>query len=122
MRVAHWIQLNIGALGNEGVQKLARCLKHQLQHWAHFAFVSAFSQHSSECLCVWLIGFSSVLGRDVIKENYRPDVRGRRPDVRPHLRSPRGRGFTRGRVFTVRPRGKNRARADMGVREDAKMK
>jgi hypothetical protein len=58
-----------------------------------------------------------------LEENYRPDVRGRRPDVRarrPDVRArprlPRGRGFTRGRVFTVRGRGKNRVRADARVR------
>jgi hypothetical protein len=44
-----------------------------------------------------------------LEENYRPDVR-----ARPRL--PRGRGFTRGRVFTVRGRGKNRVRADARVR------
>jgi hypothetical protein len=67
MRVAHWIELSIGALGNEGVPKLAGCLKHQLQYSAHFAFVSAFSQHSGECLCVWLIGFNSILGPSVTR-------------------------------------------------------
>jgi hypothetical protein len=60
--------------------------------------------------------------RDVIKDEigrklqsgrpFRPDVRGRRPDVRVRPRLPRGRGFTRGQVFTVRGRGKNRVRAD----------
>jgi hypothetical protein len=49
-----------------------------------------------------------------IRRPFRPDVHGRRPDVRPCLRLPRGRGFTRGRVFTVRGRSKNRVRADMG--------
>jgi hypothetical protein len=59
-----------------------------------------------------------------LDENYCPDVRGRRPDVRLHPRLPRGRGFTCGRVFTVRrcagvdPRGPAlvwtwRGRADM---------
>jgi hypothetical protein len=38
MHVAQWIQLSVGALDKEGFLKLARCLKHQLQHWAHFAF------------------------------------------------------------------------------------
>jgi hypothetical protein len=68
-------------------------------------------------------------GRDVIKDDFggklpsgrpfrpdvrgcRPDVRGCRPDVRARPRLPRGRGFTRGRVFTVCRRGKNRFRAD----------
>jgi hypothetical protein len=37
-----------------------------------------------------------------LEENYRPDVHGSRPDIRPCLRLPHGRGFTRGRVFTVR--------------------
>jgi hypothetical protein len=53
------------------------------------------------------------LGTDVIKDDFggklpsgRPDVHGRRPDVRPRPRLPRG------RVFTVRRRGKNRVRAD----------
>jgi hypothetical protein len=39
MCVSQWIELNVGALGNEVVPKLARCMKHQLQHWAYFAFV-----------------------------------------------------------------------------------
>jgi hypothetical protein len=53
--------------------------------------------------------------RDVIKDDFggklpsgrpfRPDVRGRRPDIRARLR-----------VFTVRRRGKNRVRADACVR------
>jgi hypothetical protein len=38
MVVTQWIELSIGALGNEGVLKLAGCFKHQLQHQAHFAF------------------------------------------------------------------------------------
>jgi hypothetical protein len=42
MHVAQWIVLSNGALDNEGVQKLAGCLKHQLQHWAHFAFFFHF--------------------------------------------------------------------------------
>jgi hypothetical protein len=66
--------------------------------------------------------------RDVIKDDFggklpsgcpfRPDVRGRRPNVRVRPRLPRRRGFTcgrvftRGRVFTVCRRGKNRVRAD----------
>jgi hypothetical protein len=32
MYVAQLIELNVGALGNEGIHKLAGCLKHQLQH------------------------------------------------------------------------------------------
>jgi hypothetical protein len=40
-----------------------------------------------------------------LEENYRPDV-----CARPRL--PRGRGFTRGQVFTVCRRSKNRVRAD----------
>jgi hypothetical protein len=57
----------------------------------------------------------SALGRDVIKDEIGgklPSGRPFRPDVRGHPRLPRGRGFTRGRVFTVRGRGKNRVRAD----------
>jgi hypothetical protein len=42
MLVAQWIELSVGALGNEGVPKSARCLKHQLQHWAHFALFYTF--------------------------------------------------------------------------------
>jgi hypothetical protein len=38
MVVVQWIGISVGALSNEGVPKLAGCLKHQLQHWAHFAF------------------------------------------------------------------------------------
>jgi hypothetical protein len=52
-------------------------------------------------------------GRDVIKDDFGGKLpSGRRPDVRPHLRLPRGRSFIRGRVFTVRQRGKNRVCAD----------
>jgi hypothetical protein len=36
--MAQWIELSVGALSDEGVVKLAGCLKHQLQHWAHFVF------------------------------------------------------------------------------------
>jgi hypothetical protein len=43
MRVAQWIELSVGALGNEGIPKLVGCLKHQLQHWAHFAILISFS-------------------------------------------------------------------------------
>jgi hypothetical protein len=67
MHVAQWIELNVGALGNEEVPKLAGYLKHQLQHWAYFAFYFPVSQHSGESLCVWLNGFSSVLGPAVMK-------------------------------------------------------
>jgi hypothetical protein len=52
-----------------------------------------------------------------------PSGRPFRPDVRARPRLPRGRGFTRGRVFTTRGRvfsvcgrGKNRVRADARVR------
>jgi hypothetical protein len=38
MHVAQWIELSVGALDNKGIPKLVGCLKHQLQHWAHFAF------------------------------------------------------------------------------------
>jgi hypothetical protein len=38
MRTAQWIELSVGALNNKGVPKLDGCLKHQFQHWAHFAF------------------------------------------------------------------------------------
>jgi hypothetical protein len=41
---------------------------------------------------------------------------GRRPDVHPRARLPRGRGFTRGQVFTVRGRDENRVRAEAGPR------
>jgi hypothetical protein len=54
-------------------------------------------------------------GQDVIKDDFGgklPSGRPFRPDVRPSPRLPHGRGFTRGRVFTVRRRGKNRVRAD----------
>jgi hypothetical protein len=42
MPVAQWIELSDGALGNEGIPKLAGCLKHQLKHWTHFAFFFHF--------------------------------------------------------------------------------
>jgi hypothetical protein len=68
---------------------------------------------------------SSLVAKDVIKDDFggklpsgrpfRPDVRGRRPDVRPRPHLSCGRDFTRGRVFTVRRRGKNRVRADAGA-------
>jgi hypothetical protein len=54
------------------------------------------------------------LPRDVIKDDFGgklPFGRPFRPDVRARPRLPRGRGFTRGRVFTVRRCGKNRVRA-----------
>jgi hypothetical protein len=57
--------------------------------------------------------------RDVIKDDFGgklPSGRPFRPDVRARPRLPRGRGFTRERVFTVRRRGKNRIRADARVR------
>jgi hypothetical protein len=60
-----------------------------------------------------------VCTRDVIKDDFEgklPSGRPFRPDVRARPRLPRGRGFTCGRVFTVRQRGKNRVRADAGVR------
>jgi hypothetical protein len=54
--------------------------------------------------------------RDVIKDDFRGKLpSGRRPDVRARPCLPRGRRFTRGRVFTVRGRGKNRVRADARV-------
>jgi hypothetical protein len=66
------------------------------------------------------------VSRDVIKDDFegklqsgrpfRPDVRVRPPDVRARPRLSRGRGFTRGRVFTVRRRGKNRIRANVRQR------
>ena len=52
MCVAQWTELSIGALGNKGLPKLARCLKHYLQNWVHFAFYFSFSQYSREFLCV----------------------------------------------------------------------
>jgi hypothetical protein len=53
--------------------------------------------------------------RDVIKDDFGgklPSGRPFRPDVRTRPRLPCGRGFIRGRIFTVRRRGKNRVRAD----------
>jgi hypothetical protein len=44
-----------------------------------------------------------------LEENYHPDVAA-------CLRLPRGRGFTRGQIFTVRRRGKNRVRADEKIK------
>jgi hypothetical protein len=41
--MAQMIELSVGALTNEEVPKLAGCLKHQLQHWAHFAFIFSCS-------------------------------------------------------------------------------
>jgi hypothetical protein len=67
MRVAHWIQLSVGALGNKGVPKLAGCLKHQLQHWAHFAIFLLFSKHFGEFQCVWLNALSSVMEPSVTR-------------------------------------------------------
>jgi hypothetical protein len=57
--------------------------------------------------------------RDVIKDEIGgklPSGRPFRPDVRARPRLPRGCGFTRGRVFTVRGRGKNRVRTDAAQR------
>jgi hypothetical protein len=56
--------------------------------------------------------------RDVIKDEIGgklPSGRPFHPDVRARPRLPRGPGFTRGQVFTVRERGKNRVRADMSA-------
>jgi hypothetical protein len=56
-----------------------------------------------------------IMPRDVIKDVFGwklPSGRPFRPDVCPRPRLPRGRGFTRGRIFTVRGRSKNRVRAD----------
>jgi hypothetical protein len=63
--------------------------------------------------------------RDVIKDEIGgklPSGRPFRPDVRARPRLPRGRGFTRGWVFTVRGRGKNRVRADAQVRPRGRKK
>jgi hypothetical protein len=38
MGVVQWIELRVGALGNEEVPKLAECLKHQLQYHGHLSF------------------------------------------------------------------------------------
>jgi hypothetical protein len=60
----------------------------------------------------------SVLHRDVIKDDFGgklPSGRPFHPDVRPRPRLPGGRGFTRGRVFTICRRRKNCVRADAGV-------
>jgi hypothetical protein len=67
MCVAQWIELSVGALNKEGIPKLAGCLKHQFQHLAHFVLYYSFSQHSSESLCVWLNGLSSMLGPSVTR-------------------------------------------------------
>jgi hypothetical protein len=48
MRVAQWIELSVGALGNVGFPKLAGCLKHQLQQWGSFLAFFSFSEHSAE--------------------------------------------------------------------------
>jgi hypothetical protein len=56
--------------------------------------------------------------RDVIKDDFGgklPSGRPFRPDVRARTRLPRGRGFTRGQVFTVRRCGKNHVRAGARV-------
>jgi hypothetical protein len=61
--------------------------------------------------------------RDVIKDDFGGKLpSGRCSDVRARPRLPRGRGFTRGRVFTVRQRGKNRVRADATERPREKIK
>jgi hypothetical protein len=61
MRMAQWIELSIGALNNKGIPRLAGCLKHQLEHWAHFAFNISVFHHFGEFLCVRLNGLSSLL-------------------------------------------------------------
>jgi hypothetical protein len=53
--------------------------------------------------------------RNVIKDDFGGKLPSGRPfrlDIRSRPRLPHGRGFTCGRVFTVRRRGKNRVRAD----------
>jgi hypothetical protein len=60
-----------------------------------------------------VLHFVVLLVRDVIKD----EIGGKLPSGRPQTSSgrprlPRGRGFTCGRVFTVRGRGKNRVHAD----------
>jgi hypothetical protein len=67
MGVAQWIELSVGALGNEGIPKFAGCLNHQLQHWAHFEFFLSVSQHSNEFLCVCPNRLSSVLDPTVTR-------------------------------------------------------
>jgi hypothetical protein len=55
------------------------------------------------------------MARDVIKDDFGgklPSGRPFRPDIRPRPHLSHGRGFTRGRVLTIRRRGKNRVRAD----------
>jgi hypothetical protein len=47
-----------------------------------------------------------------VRTSFSSGVRGHHPDVCARQRLPCGRGFTRGRVFTIRQRGKNRVRAD----------
>jgi hypothetical protein len=46
---------------------------------------------------------------------YRPDVRGRRPNVRVRPCLPRGHVLTRGRVFTIRADGKKMRPCGCGV-------
>jgi hypothetical protein len=60
-----------------------------------------------------ILGMSKQVSYDKI---YRPNVRGRRPDVRTRPRLHRGRVFIRGRVFTVRVDGKKRVRVDVPMR------
>ena len=67
MCVAQWIELNVEALSKEGIPKLVGCLKHQFQHSAHFVFYFYFSQYSSESLCMWLNGLSSMLGPSITR-------------------------------------------------------
>jgi hypothetical protein len=62
--------------------------------------------------------------RDVIKDEIGeklPSRRPFRPDVRARPRLPRGRGFTHGRVFTVRGRGKNRVRGRENKNKNKKL-
>jgi hypothetical protein len=63
--------------------------------------------------------------RDVIKDEIGgklPSGRPFRPDVRARPCLPCGRGFTRGRVFTVCGHGKNCVRADAQVRPRGRKK
>jgi hypothetical protein len=60
--------------------------------------------------------YGGICYRDVIKDDFGGKLPSGRP-FRPRLS--RGRGFIRGRVFTVYRRGKNRVRMDAHVRADA---
>jgi hypothetical protein len=62
------------------------------------------------------------LGTDVIKDDFGGKLPSGRPDVRARPRLPLRHGFTRRWVFTIRGRGKNRVRADAGVRPREKIK